>query len=78
MAEVTGLTEFFAARGLSADQSRTCLSDGPKIEALVKNTEAQSKEFQITGTPTFLLNGNKLEVNTWDQLEPLLQRAGAR
>ncbi|PKP66800.1 MAG: protein-disulfide isomerase [Alphaproteobacteria bacterium HGW-Alphaproteobacteria-7] len=78
MAEVTGLTEFFAARGLSADQARSCLSDGPKIEALVKDTEAQAREFQITGTPTFLLNDKKLEVNTWDQLEPLLQRAGAR
>ncbi|MDZ4274558.1 MAG: thioredoxin domain-containing protein [Erythrobacter sp.] len=78
IAEVTGLTEFFAARGLSADQARSCLSDGPKIEALVKDTEAQAREFQITGTPTFLLNGKKLDVNQWSQLEPLLQRAGAR
>ncbi|PKP90929.1 MAG: protein-disulfide isomerase [Alphaproteobacteria bacterium HGW-Alphaproteobacteria-14] len=78
IAEVTGLTEFFAARGLSADQARACLSDGAKIEALVKSAEAQSTEFQITGTPTFLLNGEKLDVNQWSQLEPLLQRAGAR
>ena len=78
IAEVTGLIDFFAARGLSADQARTCLSDSAKIEAMVKNSEAQGKEFNVTGTPTFLLNGKKLDANQWPQLEPLLQRAGAR
>jgi protein-disulfide isomerase len=78
IAEVTGLIEFFAARGLSADQSRACLADTAKIEALVKNTEALSKKDEITGTPTFFLNGKRLEGTTWDMIEPQLQRAGAR
>ncbi len=78
IAEVTGLLEFFAARGLSADQGRACLSDAARIEALVKNTEENSTKDNITGTPTFFLNGEKLDVNAWSQLEPLLQRAGAR
>lgn len=78
LAEVTGLLDFFAARGLSADQARTCLADGAKIEAMVKASEAQAQEFNVTGTPTFLLNGNKIDANQWPQVEPLLQRAGAR
>ena len=78
IAEVTGLLDFFAARGLSADQARTCLSDGEKITAMVKASEEQAKEFDVTGTPTFVLNGRKLDANQWPQLEPLLQRAGAR
>jgi protein-disulfide isomerase len=78
IAEVTGLLDFFAARGLSADQARTCLADTAKIEAMVKASEAQAKEVGVTGTPTFVLNGKKLDVNQWPQLEPLLQRAGAR
>lgn len=78
IAEVTGLLEFFAARGLSADQGRACLSDQAKIENMVKTVETQGKENNITGTPTFLLNGKKLDVTQWAQLEPLLQRAGAR
>ncbi|WP_086616878.1 thioredoxin domain-containing protein [Erythrobacter tepidarius] len=78
VAEVTGLLEFFAARGLSADQARTCLTDTTKIDAMVKASEAQAKEFGVTGTPTFVLNGKKLDVNTWEMLEPILQRAGAR
>jgi protein-disulfide isomerase len=72
------LLDFFAARGLSADQGRACLSDQAKIENLVKTVETQAKENNITATPTFLLNGKRLDVTQWAQLEPLLQRAGAR
>lgn len=78
IAEVGGLLDFFAARGLSADQARACLSDSAKITAMVETTEAQAREFNVTGTPTFVLNGNKLDVTQWPQLEPILQRAGAR
>lgn len=78
VAEVTGLLDFFAARGLSADQARTCLTDTAKIDAMVKASEAQATEAGVTGTPTFVLNGKKLDVNTWEMLEPMLQRAGAR
>ncbi|HSF13068.1 MAG TPA: thioredoxin domain-containing protein [Erythrobacter sp.] len=76
--EAAGLVEFFAARGLSADQSRACLADTAKIEAIANASNAQSEELKITGTPTFFLNGKKLDVTQWPQLEPLLQRAGAR
>jgi protein-disulfide isomerase len=78
IAEVGGLLEFFAARGLSADQGRACLSDGARIEALVKNTEAMSKQDRITGTPTFFLNGQRMDGTAWDTIEAQLQRAGAR
>jgi protein-disulfide isomerase len=78
IAEVTGLIDFFAARGLSADQARSCLADTAKIDAMVKASEAQAQKYEITGTPTFVLNGKKLDVNTWETLEPILQRAGAR
>jgi protein-disulfide isomerase len=77
-AEAGGLIDFFSSRGVSADQARACLADTKKIEAIAKASDAQAKEFGITGTPTFMLNGTKLEENTWDALEPMLQRAGAR
>lgn len=78
IAEAAGLIEFFSARGLSADQARTCLADGEKIEGIAEASQAQSDELQLTGTPTFILNGAKVEALSWDQLEPALQRAGAR
>lgn len=78
LAQTTGVLEFFAARGLSADQGRACLSDAAKIEALVKNTQANADKDKVTGTPTFFLNGKRLEGTTWEVVEPALQRAGAR
>jgi protein-disulfide isomerase len=78
VAQASGLIDFFAARGLSADQARACLADTAKIDAMVKASEAQAQEAGVTGTPTFVLNGKKLDVNTWQMLEPILQRAGAR
>ena len=32
----------------------------------------------INATPTFFLNGSKTGVASWQELEPLLQKAGAR
>lgn len=78
IAEATGLIEFFAARGLSADQARSCLADTARIEALVKTTETNAEKDNITGTPTFFLNGKKLEGTAWEVIEPQLKRAGAR
>ena len=48
------------------------------MQAIADASTAQAEELKITSTPTFILNGKKLEVNQWPQLEPLLQRAGAR
>ncbi|MEM6584748.1 MAG: thioredoxin domain-containing protein [Pseudomonadota bacterium] len=76
--EVTGLIDFFAARGLSADQARACLADSDKIEALVENSTEKAEEADVQGTPTFTLNGRKVEAVQWGALEPILQNAGAR
>ena len=78
LGEATGLIDFFAARGLSADQARTCLADSAKIETMLDGANAKAQEVGVAGTPTFTLNGTKLDANQWPGLEPILQRAGAR
>lgn len=78
IAQAAGLIDFFAARGLSADQQRACLADTAKVEAIANNSSAQAEEFGINSTPTFILNGRKLEAVGWADLEPMIQRAGAR
>lgn len=78
-AEVAGFYDFFAARGISEDQARSCLADFDAMTAIAENSTRQSNELGVTGTPTFFVNGSKLDtVNTWQALEPVLQRAGAR
>ena len=79
LAQIGGFYDFFAARGLSEDQARTCLADSAAYTRIAENSNRQSQELNITGTPTFLINGRKLDgVGGWAQLEPELQRAGAR
>ncbi|WP_271438426.1 thioredoxin domain-containing protein [Pontixanthobacter luteolus] len=78
LAEIGGFYDFFAARGLSTDQARQCLADADKYKQIAENSTTQSNELDVTGTPTFFINGRKLDANSWTQIEPELQRAGAR
>ncbi|MBX7527278.1 thioredoxin domain-containing protein [Qipengyuania vesicularis] len=78
LAEAAGLIEFFAARGISADQARTCLSDSDAITAMAEKSSEEAAAENVTGTPTFFLNGRRLDANQWQGIEPILQRAGAR
>lgn len=78
VAQAAGMTEFFASRGISRDQANACLADGAKAKALADQTEAATKQFNITGTPTFVLNGSNIGSMGWKELETKLQQAGAR
>lgn len=78
-AEVAGFYDFFAARGISEDQARSCLADFGAMTTIADNSTQQSNDLGVTGTPTFFINGQKQDgVSRWQDLEPLLQRAGAR
>jgi protein-disulfide isomerase len=78
LARLTGMTEFFAQRGIATDQGASCLADPAKAAALASATDKASKDYNVTGTPAFILNGRNLDVSSWDLLEPILQKAGAR
>ena len=78
IAEAAGLVDWFAARGLSRDKAMQCLSGSETPLAIAERSETQSNELGVTGTPTFFLNGNKLEEQSWADLQPVLERAGAR
>lgn len=81
LAEIGGFYEFFKARGLSEDQARQCLADEAVYTKIAENSDTQSRELNVTGTPTFFINGSKIDTGgsaPWDVVEPLLQQAGAR
>lgn len=77
VADVLGLTEFFAARGVSVDQAHACLANMDSVNAVANHSKAYS-EAGIDSTPTLFVNAAKIDGNTWAELEPALQRAGAR
>lgn len=78
IAQMAGLIDFFAARGVSADQARQCLSNAEAASQLAQQAQDQGEQFNITGTPTFFLNGSKLDINTWNEVKARLENAGAR
>ena len=48
------------AAGLTDDQFTKCISDEKAITALNDRVEKYSKQDEVEGTPTFMLNGKKL------------------
>jgi protein-disulfide isomerase len=76
-AETVGYTQFFAQRGVAVDQARACLADLPKAKQVADYAQKYSAD-GVTGTPTLMINGTKLEDSSWKALEVALQNAGAR
>jgi protein-disulfide isomerase len=77
LADAFGLTDWFAARGLSKDQAHACLADTSGAEKVAKEGQKWSDD-GVNQTPTLVLNGTTLEAAEWKELEPILQNAGAR
>ena len=78
IAQGAGLYDFFAQRGVSRDQAQTCLAKTDTATKIAANSDSQSSELNVTGTPTFFINGRNVGTQTWATLEPMLQKAGAR
>ena len=78
IAQAAGMTEFFASRGIAAEQGNACLADPKRVEGLVARDNEAKNKYGVTGTPTFFLNGANLGSLTWEALEPMIQNAGAR
>ncbi len=67
--------EIGGAAGLSEQQVMDCINDEAGAERIRRIVEAGNRDFAITGTPTFVLNGRKIEdpsVQTWEGLSRLL------
>lgn len=77
LADATGLVDFVKQRGISEDQARQCLANGKDAEALAQGVQDATAKYNITGTPSFVLNGAIVE-NTaaWPQLKAKLTEAG--
>jgi protein-disulfide isomerase len=73
------LDSFFAARGMAAADIDACLADTAKVVRWQESTQRNGAEFEIGGTPTFVLNGEVLaDAGTWDAVRQRLEAAGAR
>jgi protein-disulfide isomerase len=78
MANLLGLQDWAAARGVPQAKSNQCLSDQKQIDHQVQVTSDVSTQYpDFKGTPAFIINGKMQgqEVASWDKLEPQLKDA---
>lgn len=75
LARAMELDTFFARRGLPESRFSQCLGDGQAVQQLTNATNRAISEMQIQATPTFLVNGEKLDVSDWAGVEPRLRAA---
>jgi len=78
LAKVSGMDQFITSRGIAAPQAATCLTDTKKAAELAQQTQDASSKYEISGTPTFMINGDKVTGNTWPDIRALLESRGAR
>jgi len=75
-AELGALPKLGAGFGVTPARARQCLSDPKALERLLGMTQAANKA-GVDHTPTFFINGKVTDAATWEELEPLIRKAGA-
>ena len=76
LSEIAGFPAFAAMRGVPKAKTEACLADPAAATQLVQMNSDAVSSFNITGTPTFVLNGETLEAErTWATVEPKIKAA---
>lgn len=76
IAQFAGLQEWAAQRGLPSGRTSQCLSNQAEIEKLVGMNSEAVTQYNIPGTPAFVINGElAADTSNWEALEPKLREA---
>lgn len=76
IADLAGLPQWAAMRGLPRAKTDQCLANEAELNKLVQINADAVAQYQLPGTPTFLINGAVVpETATWEKLEPKLKEA---
>jgi len=72
-----GYVDFVQHRGMAPARAQACLASRAGVDRIVAVTNAAGKQYSVSGTPTFVINGTKADnVYDWAALQPLLVAAG--
>lgn len=80
IAQLAGLPQWAAARGVPTAKTAQCLTDEKAVNQLVQmNSDATTQFPEFQGTPSFIINGKFYEIKagtpTWDQVKAGLDKA---
>lgn len=71
-----GYVEFVKQRGIPEAKARACIADKAALDEIIAMM-SKGDGASVTGTPTFIINGAKVDGVTWPDVEAALKRAGA-
>jgi protein-disulfide isomerase len=74
-ADYLGYLQFVGQRGVPETKGKACLADSKAVDALSKHLQDNTTKYNITGTPTFVLNGETIGTADWADLKPKLTAA---
>lgn len=73
------IDQFFQQRGVPATAIEQCLSNVDNVAAVEKATNDGVEKYKISGTPTFIINGQVAEgITTWALVRDRLRTMGVR
>ncbi|ROT97220.1 protein-disulfide isomerase [Altererythrobacter sp. FM1] len=73
IASALGFYDMMATRGYSRVEADRCLANKAMADKLVQGTKSAIEQYNIPGTPSFVLDGNLLAGTfTWEMLQPQL------
>jgi len=79
IAKIAGFQDWAAMRGIPAEKTAACLANQAQVDRLVQMQNDAVSAHQISGTPSFLVNGELMPVEPgstpWQQLEAKLKSA---
>ena len=72
------LAQVAAANGITLEEMRTCIDHQPELRASIKKSHDDAfanpdPKMKISGTPTFFLNGEKVEKRGWEHLSAAIE-----
>ncbi|WP_010185082.1 thioredoxin domain-containing protein [Sphingomonas sp. PAMC 26605] len=71
-----GYVEWVKQRGIPEAKARACIADKAALDEIIGMMN-KGEGASVTGTPTFILNGTKVDGVSWPDVEAALKRAGA-
>jgi protein-disulfide isomerase len=72
LAIVTELSKIGKLSGLDDDQINACLQDADNLRSLVEWYKANMEQHKISGTPSFVIDGEMVSNRSYDELSALL------
>lgn len=79
IASIAGFDTLAARYGVPPAKAKACLADSKALEKLTEIRRVGTEKYDLTGTPSFILNGKKVEnAFSWEALEPALKQAGGQ